>query len=636
MSKRLNMNASANSRRPFLDRPSTTKWEFVITQRLNLRRVVSLALVCIAWLSSVSSILAGCGPENVFLVVNANRIDSMTIANHYISLRQIPDSNVLFLNWEDSTETITSNTLRRKLLEPIFAAIDQRRLTNQIDMIVYSSGFPFAINYSGDVQGQNVAKTTGNRGSLTGMTYLADLVRANDPSFMYTRSLTGVRSNYYEADLTRGFSSQYTWGNDGRRIDLGGRRYYLSVMLGYTEGRGNTVDEVLNYLRRSALADATHPDGTIYLMRVPGEIRSQTRDRIFPQVAAMLQEEGVRCLVEEGILPYKKKDVMGAVLGKATLNWPKHVNEILPGAICEHLTSFGGNLSAKANHNQTVFTETLKYGVAGSSGTVVEPYAIAEKFPTAWMHLHYVRGLTLAESFYHSIASPYQLLIAGDPLCRPWANIPEVEIDGVQSGDVVKGTIHIVPRIVGDVPVKELRLFVDGRYIQSAQVGDRFTIDTTKVADGHHEVRVVAIENSPIESQGRVIVPMTVDNRGLTIDAASQMVDTANDGRIEVTVSSPGAEYIYLFHNRRPVSRAKGDTVTIEVSPDLVGRGPVRLKAVGVGRDKQDKAFAQPIEVVMDPQQNVGFQGIPTDSELNPTIRSTPGTLRNPVPRPSN
>jgi len=131
-------------------------------------------------------------------------------------------------------------------------------------------------------------------------------------------------------------------------------------------------------------------------------------------------------------------------------------------------------------------------------------------------------------------------------------------------------------------------------------------------------------------------VPITVDNRGLTIDAASQMVDTANDGRIEVTVSSPGAQYIYLFHNRRPVSRAKGDTVTVGVSPDLVGRGPVRLKAVGVGRDKQDKAFSQPIEVVMDPQQNVGFQGIPNDSERNPTIQSAPGALRGGFPRPGN
>jgi len=58
-------------------------------------------------------------------------------------------------------------------------------------------------------------------------------------------------------------------------------------MLGVTFGRGNTVEEVLNYLRRSAMADGTRPSGTIYFMWNK-DVRSSTRDKCFPAIAAQI------------------------------------------------------------------------------------------------------------------------------------------------------------------------------------------------------------------------------------------------------------------------------------------------------------------------------------------------------------
>ena len=48
------------------------------------------------------------------------------------------------------------------------------------------------------------------------------------------------------------------------------------MMLGVTAGRGNSLGEVLNYLRRSAAADGTHPKGTIYYVK-NDDIRSKVR-----------------------------------------------------------------------------------------------------------------------------------------------------------------------------------------------------------------------------------------------------------------------------------------------------------------------------------------------------------------------
>ena len=57
---------------------------------------------------------------------------------------------------------------------------------------------------------------------------------------------------------------------------------------------------------------------------------------------------------------------------------------------------------------------------------MIEPYSIQAKFPHPGIHVHYCRGASLAEAFYQSVNAPYQLLVVGDPLCQPWATIPQV------------------------------------------------------------------------------------------------------------------------------------------------------------------------------------------------------------------
>ncbi len=215
-----------------------------------------------------------------------------------------------------------------------------------------------------------------------------------------------------------GFRNTYGWNARGERTeskeDL---RYLLSVMLAVTSGRGNSVPEALDALRAAAGAGGTRPKGTFYFMRNEN-IRSTARDWLFPSAVAKLRSMGLAAELEEGIAPMDKPDVMGAVLGAAEYDWKASGNRILPGAICEDFTSAGGILTVGAG--QTPLTSLIACGAAGSSGTVAEPLAIEQKFPSPFIQVHYARGCTLAEAFYQSVATPYQLLIVGDPLCAPW------------------------------------------------------------------------------------------------------------------------------------------------------------------------------------------------------------------------
>jgi uncharacterized protein (TIGR03790 family) len=539
---------------------------------------------------------AGGGPENVLLVVNANSDDSKTIANHYIALRKIPACNVLYLDVKGQLEERgTGWYFRDQVLLPTLKVIDERGLAGQIDYVVYSSDFAWRIELKTAMPEQkfDVEGFDGNA-SITGATYLAPLMVAQsgaivmpninwyvpgpiEPNQWRCASLASVDS--------RGFRSRYLWDANGKRTNdpKVGQRYLLSTMLGVTRGRGNTVEEVLAYLRRSVAADGTRPSGTIYYMK-NNDVRSQTRDTCYPQVAAAINRGGVQAKVMPGLIPSRAKDVAGLMTGTATFDWPASGNAILPGAICEHLTSSGGMLASHGG--QTPLSVFLRAGAAGASGTVTEPRAIQAKFPLPSLHVHYTRGCSLAESFYQSVSGPYQLLVIGDPLCQPWALPPEITVDGIDITKPIKGTVMLTPAGTGSGTraVGSFEVFVDGRLAAHTQPGQVIRIDTTKLTDGYHELRIVGSHADPIETQGRKILPITVDNHARAVELeALPGPAVALSGKLKVRVRQPGATSIVIRQNSRDLGRVEGEAGELEIPAATLGRGPTTLQALSAG-----------------------------------------------------
>lgn len=445
---------------------------------------------------------AGGGPENVLLVVNTRDRDSVKIGEEYARLRQIPPVCVLKLEWPHSKATIKIDQFKQDLLTPILQTIQTRGLERQVDYIVYSAGFPFIVDF----------KSIGSadrrpQGSLTGLTYLYHRVLQAKSGDELMGRLTNTYFRPFDSSAGQlvgrsvGFRADRNWAIQAGAQRIVGK-YYLSVMLGYTMGRGNNVDEVLSYLRRSALADGTHPQGTIYYMKSTDSLRSGPRDGSYTQMVSLLRERQVRAREVDGPIPRNRQDVIGTMMGVANFDWQQSGSVILPGAICEHLTSFGGVFYSSAG--QTPISEFLRYGAAGSSGTVTEPTNVPWKFPHPSLHLHYVEGCSLAEAFYQAVASPYQLIILGDPLCKPWARIPEVRARIVLPTES-DPHLTIVPAVSDSVPVQAIEWYLDGRLIHHAQPGEMLRIADGELSPGTHEVRVVAIAQSPIETRGRWI-----------------------------------------------------------------------------------------------------------------------------------
>jgi hypothetical protein len=369
-------------------------------------------------------------------------------------------------------------------------------------------------------------------------------------------------------------------------------------MLGVTQGRGNTVDEVISYLRRSTAADGTRPQGTIYFMWNK-DIRSATRDQCFETVAAQINAipGGARAKVLQGRLPDEAKDVTGLMIGTPDFNLAKSSIVIRPGAICENLTSNGGLLFDRKK-DQTPLTEFLRNGAAGASGTVFEPYAIQAKFPLPSLQLHYARGCSLAEAFYQSISGPYQLLIVGDPLCQPWATPPRISVQGIKTGETVKGTVSITASGVaaGRAP-SIIEVFIDGKRVSHQTPGKAFEIDTTKYADGFHELRLVAIAPDAIETQGRLIVPFNVANHEANLQFNASPTQAKFLEKLRLTVRQSGAKFITIRQNSRELARVEGEAGEVEIAVAKLGRGPSVLQAFSEG---SVKAVSPPVRVLVE------------------------------------
>lgn len=443
---------------------------------------------------------AGLGPENVAVVVNGDSAASILIADEYLKLRDIPRSNLIVLHQIGDVETTDVESFRQKILKPVLDTLRKRGLTSQIDCIAYSADLPTIIDVSGDVKGVRLPQVLTTKASINGLTYLCDWTLRGDIEYLMPDVNRYARAG---AQAGTGFRRSRGWNIAGG-VGSQGPHYMLSTVLGVTAGRGNSVQEALDCLRRSKEADFTRPKGTIYFEE-NGDVRTRTRQWAFDDAAKQLERLGVKAVVEPGTLPIGAPDVAGAMIGTEGFNWPKSGSKILPGAICENLTSFGGDLMKSSF--QTPCSEFIRNGASGTSGTVTEPYAVQPKFPTAFMQVQYASGFTLAESFYLSVSEPYQLLILGDPLCRPWSRKRNLTLSGIKQGAVVAGKTTLRAKMPG---AASFELYVDGRLAARSGPDGRLAWNSAKSKPGAHKLSILARCNDTAESVVRAVLEVKV------------------------------------------------------------------------------------------------------------------------------
>lgn len=166
---------------------------------------------------------------------------------------------------------------------------------------------------------------------------------------------------------------------------------------------------------RGKAAGFSLPQAGAYFLQT-SEATRNTRSRFFPPSGAIPARKLTIHTLRQDTLE-DAQDIMFYQTGAA------HVGKLetlrfLPGALADHLTSYGGDLLGSG---QMSSLRWLEAGATASYGTVSEPCNHWQKFPHPQILLqHYLSGATAIEAYWRSVAWPAQGLFIGEPLARPY------------------------------------------------------------------------------------------------------------------------------------------------------------------------------------------------------------------------
>jgi len=185
------------------------------------------------------------------------------------------------------------------------------------------------------------------------------------------------------------------------------------------------VENAATLIDRGIAADATFPTGDGYMIRTTDEARSVRWPAFISTLGAWDHDGGLGLTYIDnsdgqqpgGNLLTNTENVLFYLTGLANVG-QIDTNTYVPGALADHLTSYGGQVPESS---QMSVVRWLEAGATASYGTVVEPCNYPTKFPDPTVLLpHYFRGNTAVEAYWKSVAWPGEGNFVGEPLAAPW------------------------------------------------------------------------------------------------------------------------------------------------------------------------------------------------------------------------
>lgn len=305
------------------------------------------------------------------LAVIVNDADplSVRIANYYQQRRNIPPSNIIHIRFNPGLKTIPVDQFRQL----------KQTVDKQTPAHIQAYALTWMLPYRVGCMSITTAFTAGY-----------------DKAFCAQGCQPTRSSPYFNSKRDKPYDA-YKW-----------RPSMLIAAENFTQAQ--------QLIDRGIESDFTYPSGTAYLLKTSDKHRS-SRAMIFFETAHVFKNFWDIKYLEQDFIE-NKHDIMFYFTGLAKVpNINK--NSFLPGAVADHLTSTGGILSGS---KQMSALEWLKAGATGSYGAVVEPCNFVQKFPHPGVLMyHYIRGASLIEAYWKSVAWPGQGIFIGEPLAKPFA-----------------------------------------------------------------------------------------------------------------------------------------------------------------------------------------------------------------------
>ena len=552
---------------------------------LSLNRVIHTAQRCtwalfLGLLGTPLSALAGGSPENMLLILDPGNPDSLYIGNYYKNIRNVPASNILYM----SPNAASYQAFTAYNQPALFGTLANNRIDDHIDYVVVMPGADFFVNAPNLVSDECFPVSRFSISACYTMVYISSAILANAPATSSTEL-----NRFFNINTAGAFDSSFSYNNGNVSTTSFARRYLIGAMLGYTGHNGNDLASLIAMIDRDAASDGTRAGGTFYFMNNTADPARNVRQPQYASAISAIQALGGAAVQLTGVLPTNAQDCLGVMTGNAITPLSTANMTILPGAFCDHLTSYAAAFDVDL---QSKVSDWINFGAGGSWGEVEEPCNYTEKFPNAKIHWLYYSGLSLGESAFRSVSAvPFQGLLYGDPMTRPFAYIPTVSLAGLPGG-AVGGTVVLSPSANHPNPdpnavISNFQLLIDGHQMGFTSVGGGFTLDTSRIADGWHDLRVLGFESSSVKTVGRFVGSLTTNNlgRSASLGGGDGSGDWTTLFPFTVSAVGSGITEIRLVQNGRVVAAAAGASATLSVYGATLGAGPVTVQAEALFAD---------------------------------------------------
>lgn len=166
---------------------------------------------------------------------------------------------------------------------------------------------------------------------------------------------------------------------------------------------------------RGIASDGSQPPGTAWLVSTTDRARN-VRSFFYPTIVKAMKGWIDTRIAKTDALK-NVRDILFYFTGRASVQGLETLT-FRPGAIADHLTSAGGQLTTS---RQMSALRWLEAGATGSYGTVTEPCNLTGKFPNPGFVMEsYGSGRTLIEAYWQSVQQPGEGIFIGEPLAAPF------------------------------------------------------------------------------------------------------------------------------------------------------------------------------------------------------------------------
>lgn len=556
-----------------------------------VRRHAAIALCCLLATAASAQM-----PHRIAVLVNAGSQESKKAANVFAALHGVPGSNLIYLEVPQSMVSgraeCTPEEFLTQIYQPAIEQLAKRGLSRQVHAWVYSVDFPIRVLTSENDRRQM---------SLMGMTFTRGMLP----------DLDLVEKGQLISPLFAGPSLQGGPQAPSRSFDvfhaqLKDKMPLPSMMLGYIGENGTCMDTVLRTIESGMRARQRGPESSILFLQTDDKPRSEPREWQYAAVQSELAILRRQAVIATNRPPVQTGAWIGVMTGAETVR-PGSFGTFAPGAMAEHMTSW----SADFQRPQSKCTEWLKAGATVTAGMVTEPYNAWTKFPHARFFVHYASGCSAMESFYQSIASPFQVLLLGNPLSQIVGLPVEIQARGL-SREITK---RLDAAFIADAsfPVNARVIYsalLNGREIKPPDANTLIELPFDEMGDGYHEVRVIAQALAPVSPGGFRDIPVFINRTGRSVSVLD-IQDAPQPGHIAVSVAAQGEEppqEMALLWNGQELAREPyAEGVTLVFNEDRLGEGPHRIQAIGIYPDgmrvrSEPRAFG----IVFNPERRAG------------------------------